>query len=147
MTRYASKSRVLPTKSRDEIEKLVVAYGATGYLSGWDDETNRAFVQFRMEARVIKLTTRLPQLADPGLTTVAKFEQARRSHWRAMVLLVKAKLEAVASGIVTFEEEFFPHVVMPDGGTVYERAAANVAIAYETGKPVALLPDHGKGSR
>lgn len=142
MTRYASKSRVSPGKSRDEIEKLVVAYGATGYLSGWDEESGRAFMQFRMEGRIIKLTTRLPQPADPGLTTLAKFEQARRSHWRALALLVKAKLEAVASGIVTFEGEFFPNVVMPDGGTVYERASANVAIAYETGQSMPLLPDY-----
>ena len=46
------------------------------------------------------------------------WEQAGRQRWRALNLVVKAKLEAVDSGITTFEEEFLAHILMPTGETV-----------------------------
>ena len=58
----------------------------------------------------------------------------------ALALVVKAKLEAVQSGIVGFEDEFMAHIVMPDGKTVAEHARPLIASAYETGKVPALLP-------
>jgi hypothetical protein len=52
---------------------------------------------------------------------------------------VKAKLEAVESGIVTFEQEFFAHIMLPGGVTVYEQAAPALEAAYATGQPAPLL--------
>lgn len=46
------------------------------------------------------------------------WEQATRQRWRALHLVVKAKLEAVESGITVFDDEFLAHIVLPDGGTV-----------------------------
>jgi hypothetical protein len=40
------------------------------------------------------------------------WEQAVRQRWRALVLVIKAKLEAVESGITSFEDEFLAHTVL-----------------------------------
>ena len=54
--------------------------------------------------------------------------------------MVKAKLEAVDSGITSFEHEFMAHIVMPDGKTVSDHALPMIAAAYQSGKVQALLP-------
>jgi hypothetical protein len=64
-------------------------------------------------------------------------------RWRALLLIVKAKLEAVDSGIVTFEQEFLPHIVMPGGHTVYEATAPAIERAYVSGQVTPLLQIEG----
>ena len=58
---------------------------------------------------------------------------------RVLALVVKAKLEAVECGIATFEEEFYAHIVMPGGKTLYQLTRDNVELAYKTGKVPPLL--------
>jgi response regulator RpfG family c-di-GMP phosphodiesterase len=41
-----------------------------------------------------------------------------RRRWRCLAMVIKAKLEVVASGISSFEEEFLAHVMLYDGRTV-----------------------------
>ena len=154
MTRYAATTDVSVEKSRAEIETIVRRYGATGFVSGWEDD--RAMVQFSASNRKVRFLLQLPSQASfrgdvkvnqygakrsrAESTVKEMWEQACRQKWRALVLIIKAKLEAVESGIVTFEQEFFPHVMLPDGSTVYERAREQVAIAYDTGTMQPLLP-------
>lgn len=52
---------------------------------------------------------------------------------------MKAKLEAVAAGISTIEQEFLAWVVMPDGSTVGELAIPAIAESYRTGRTPNLL--------
>ena len=51
---------------------------------------------------------------------IEAWSQEVRRMWRALALVIKAKLEAVESGITTFDEEFLAHIVMPDGCTIGE---------------------------
>lgn len=63
----------------------------------------------------------LPHTYEGERTAAAatkEYEQAGRQRWRALALVIKAKLEAVGTGIVTFEEEFLAHIVLPSGRTV-----------------------------
>ena len=60
-------------------------------------------------------------------------------RWRALLLVVKAKLEAVEAEIATFEEEFLPHIVLPNGRTVGEMALPEIERAYQGGRTPALL--------
>lgn len=61
-------------------------------------------------------------------------------RWRALALVIKAKLEAVAAGITTIEDEFLAHTVLPDGQTVGEFMQPQIAIAYERGSmPTTLM--------
>jgi len=57
-------------------------------------------------------------------------------------LVIKAKLEAVESGISVFEDEFMANIVMPDGRTVSEHVRPRIATAYESGEMPPLLPDY-----
>jgi len=51
-----------------------------------------------------------------------------------------AKLTMVDDGFESFEEAFYPYVVMPNNHTVYEETQEAVSTAYRTGKIAPLLP-------
>jgi hypothetical protein len=125
MVRFAAKTRVPVEKTRMEIERLVGRYGAKGFMSGWQGKTAR--IEFLAAERHIRFTVLVPDS-----------EQAARQKWRALLLLVKAKLESVDARIATFEEAFATDIVMPDGRTVWESVREPIKLAYQ-GKPVALL--------
>jgi hypothetical protein len=157
MTRYAAATTVTAEKSRAEIERSLVRYGADGFMYGW--EGNRATVAFRMEGKMIKFLLEMPDKdSDEFKRTPVRgewrsdaaalkaWEQATRQRWRALALLIKAKLEAVESGITIFEEEFMPHVVLPDGNTVGNFMLPQIAAAYASGRMPALLPETAEGS-
>ena len=63
--------------------------------------------------------------------------------WRALRLVIQAKLEAVEAEITTFEEEFLAHIVLPDGQTVAQHVQPRVESMYREGKMQALLPPAG----
>lgn len=150
MSKYASQTSVSVEKSKMEIEGTVRRYGATGFASGWQGD--RASLQFVIGNRHIRFVMELPAPSERRFThtegrhqvrtqasAAEAWEQACRQKWRALALLVKAKLEAVDAKISTIEEAFFADIVLPDGKTVYESARDNVRLAYETGEPVKLL--------
>lgn len=70
----------------------------------------------------------------------AAWEQACRAKWRALYLIIKAKLEAVESGISTIEREFFYDIVLPDGNTVGEFLSPQLDMVYESGNMPPMLP-------
>lgn len=78
-----------------------------------------------------------------GWEDTKEWEQACRQKWRALALVVKAKLEAVESGISEFEEEFLAHIVLPDGQTVGRWMQPQIADAYGSGKMPPMLPALG----
>ena len=66
-------------------------------------------------------------------------QQAIRQRWRALALVIKAKLESVETGVATFEEEFMANIVLPSAQTMAEYALPQIAQAYETGTMPPLL--------
>jgi hypothetical protein len=123
---YAVDTKVPVERTKAEIEKLVKKYGAKGFAVGWHDE--RAQISFVAHERHIRFTIVVPQGA-----------QLARSRWRTLLLLVKAKLEAVEAKVVTFEEAFVGDIVMPDTGrTVWEMTREQIKLGY-AGKPTPLL--------
>lgn len=147
--RYARRTDVSADRSRTEIERLLSNYGADAFAYGTD--ASRAMVQFRLRNRLVKFVVPLPTEDECGSSPAGRtrstaqilvaVEQETRQRWRALVLAIKAKLEAVESGIATFDQEFLPYLVLPDGRTVAEATLPALEAAYETGKmPRALLP-------
>ena len=148
MTSYASDTTVSSEKSRNEIERTLTRFGADQFMYGWDREV--AVIQFCIFDRHIRFDLPLPAKDDFALTPIAQqqrspaatekaWEQGTRSRWRALSLVIKAKLVAVDSGIVEFEEEFLAHIVLPDGQTVGDFMLPQIATAYESGEfPMAL---------
>jgi len=159
MSRYAEGTTVGVEKSRAEIEKTLTRYGATAFAYAW--EGSRAVVQFQARDRRIRFDLPLPDPADKrfheyfrGRSTHRRsadsanqqWEQACRQAWRALALVIKAKLEAVEAGITEFENEFLANIVLPDGKTVAQHVRPEVAIAYQSGKMQAMLPDYSSGN-
>lgn len=128
---YAEKTTVSVAKTRADIEDLIIRYGADQFISGFKE--NLAIIGFTMENRQIKFLLPLPDKTDKTFwytagrgqkrsddAAYAAWEQACRSKWRALYLIIKAKLEAVESGISTVEREFLYEIVLPDGRTAGE---------------------------
>jgi hypothetical protein len=159
MTRYAKDTNVSVANSKAEIETIVARYGASGFMSGWNED--RAMIAFSMEGRQIRFVLSMPDRNDPEFryynrgsvtferephVTAEKWEQACRQRWRALALVIKAKLEAVECGISEFDDEFMANIVLPDGRTVSEEIRPRIALAYESGKIQPLLPDYSGGA-
>lgn len=149
--RYAADTSVSQDRSRSEIEATLKRYGATSFM--YMTEDTRAMIGFRIADRMVKFLLPMPDPKAREFThTPAKhqarspaeahkaWEQAGRQRWRALALVIKAKLEAVAAGITTIEDEFLAHTVLPDGQTVGEFMQPQIAIAYERGSmPTTLM--------
>ena len=71
---------------------------------------------------------------------IEAWEQACRQRWRALKLVIQAKLEAVESGISVFEDEFMSNIVLPDGRTVGEFMKPQIEETYIHGTMPPLLP-------
>ena len=148
--RYAEGTTVSPEKSRMEIEQTLNRYGADAFSYGYEGE--RAAVMFRADGRYVRFTLTMPSLKEfekvPGQWRYRTTEQQRsaqekeiRRRWRALALVIKAKLEAVESELLTFEEEFMANLVLPDGSVVADQALPAIAQAYATGETTSILPN------
>lgn len=151
--KYAKETTVSVEKSRVEIEALVRKYGASGFMSGW--QGNAAMVAFEMRDRRVKFVLPVPDKGERRFTHVRRngwdqprtaaqsleaWEQACRQRWRALALSIKAKLEAVESGIASFESEWLPYIVTSDGMTIGEKLLPRLNEIASTGTLPPLLP-------
>ncbi len=141
---YAEGTSVAFEKSIAEIITLIKKAGASA-IGQFEDDDGFA-IQFAMQDRRVRF--RVPFVTMDKMPTrdgrgsmltnaqrMAKWEQAKRQRGRALLLVIKAKLESVESGVETMEEAFLAQVVTPSGQTVYERIAAPLALEYEAGVP------------
>lgn len=150
MPRYAERTEVSSDKSRAEIERTLRRYGAGAFAYGWVG--NEAQIMFEMAGRRVQFRLPLPDPTDKKFTKTPtgrergdaaaerEYEQAVRQRWRALALVIKAKLEAVEAGITTVEEEFLAHIVLPDGRTVGEWTRPQLQEVYASQQMPALLP-------
>jgi hypothetical protein len=141
---YATKTSVSVDRSRSEIEQVLRRYGADQFSFGSDDSRGLAVIRFRAHDRTVQFVLRLPEKVayrktPTGLQRTAaavekEWEQACRSRWRALLLCIRGKLEAVESQITEFEEEFLAHIILPDGKTAGDWLRPQIAVAYESNK-------------
>lgn len=148
--RYAEDTKVPVDRTRHEIERTLTRYNADGFLFGHDQ--GRGMVAFRMHGRQIRMfvapidrtardvTHTASGSRRPTSQHQARVDQLERQRWRALLLILKAKLEAIATGAVTFDEEFLPHIVLPSGATVGEWINPQIDHVYDSGDMPALLP-------
>lgn len=154
MNTYAKNTSVSVEKSRAEIESTLTRFGASAFA--YATQNNKAMLKFQAQDRWIMFILDLPDRYDkqftnrthgnrvtsdklPDQKAYEKWESACREKWRALALVIKAKLVAVQDGITQFEDEFMAHIVMPDGKTVSHFMRPQIQEAYSTGKmPLAL---------
>lgn len=156
MASYAKGTIVPVSKSRAEVESLLARYGATSFASGWDKEQSTAVIMCEARGRRLRFTLPLPgvdhrDFARDGRGKVRSQSQREeaanaegRRRWRALALVIKAKLEAVESGIETFESAFLANIVVPGGQTIGEWAIPEIARAYDEGGRMPPLLGSGK---
>ena len=146
---YAAQTRVPISKSKTDIEELLAKHGAMGFA--YATEGNRSMVAFNMSGRRVQIMLVMPSTDDYALTPrnarrtaaaqQAAWEQACRQRWRALLLIIRAKLEAVEAGITTLESEFLANIVLPDGGTMGQWLSPQVDEAYATGRMPSMLAE------
>ena len=148
MPKYAQNTTVSSELSRIEIEKLLIKYGAGQFIYG--TMPGYSIIGFTMCDRQVKFVLPIPKYEDYKLTPTGRirtensqmteWEQACRQRWRALKLVIQAKLEAVECGISVFEDEFMANIVLPDGSTVGDFVRPQIQQAYLTGEPPKMLP-------
>lgn len=147
MARYAAETSVSVERSRGEIEATLNRYGADAFAYASDGPEVK--IAFRMQGKHFRFALTLPAKAEPRFThhsrgmrtteaALAAWEQACRQKWRALALVIKAKLEAVDAQISTLEDEFLAHLVLPSGDTMGAWAKPQIEQAYLTG----AMPKH-----
>jgi len=159
MTIYAQNTEVSVEKTRAEIERTLQRYGASRFVSGWTKD--EAMICFTLKGMHIRFDMPLPDPKNEKFwrtphrarrrsseDAYRQWEQACRQRWRALLISIKGKLEAVESGIAIFEKEFLAYIVLPGNETVGDLALPQVAQSYKSGivQPLLALPsgDGGK---
>lgn len=136
---FAENTSVAFEKSIAEIVGLVRKAGAKRIAQYEEDDAFQ--ISFELAGRLIRFRVVLALRYDGprkngNFDPVRWVEQRNRQRARALLLVIKAKLESVESEVETFEQAFLANVVMADGMTVHERIAEHVALEYSSGKVV-----------
>lgn len=129
---YAEKTTVSVEATILDIRRVVAKHNGEQFVFGVSEE--HILIGFTKEGRQVRF--QVAQDAGP---------QVNKSRARALLLVIKAKLEAVAAGVVVFEDEFLGNVVLPDGRLVSQQARPAIAAAYEGREMPPLLPDYSGG--
>ena len=151
MTKYAEGTEVSIDQSLLEIRTTLKRYGATKIL--FFDDAQSLVVNFEMRSRLIRFNIKLPPVNDFAKTPERRiqrsaaqmqqaWEQACRQCYRALLLVIKAKLESIESEIETFDQAFMAHVVLPSGETTSSWLGPQIEQAYKLGQmpPMLALP-------
>lgn len=147
---YAENTEISVERSIAEIVGLIKKAGAVRVAQ--IEEPDRVAVQFFLLDRMLRFTVALPNVNDiPQTSPAGRYRdnaarvkiaiQMRKQRARALLLVIKAKLESVESGVESFEEAFLAHVVTPSGETVGDWLIPQIGEAYRSGAvPTRLLP-------
>lgn len=144
MAKYAEGTTVALETSQMEIKRTVVKHGAAGVVIG-DDARTGGGIEFEMRGRRLRFVVRYPDPRDKEFTMLSAFRertpaQAKARHeaevrrlWRVLLLTIKSKLESVENGLVSFDEEMLPHIVVPGtGATIGEMLVPQLDEVYRT---------------
>jgi hypothetical protein len=155
MSEYAKQTTVPADRTRMEIERLLTKFGADGF--GYVTDLNRAMLTFRIRNRMVRLTIPLPKLSDYARTPKDHYgysrargrvaqqtamDQALRTRWRSVKMIIYAKLEAVQDGVSTIEREFMADLVIPGGRTLSEALTPQFERIMASGWTPQLMPHH-----
>jgi hypothetical protein len=110
--KYAASTSVPVERSRAEVERVLTKYGATRF--GTMSEETKVTVYFEVKGRTVQWSIPLPPKSKYRYEK--DYDQEVRRRWRVLVITIKAMLEAVESKLLTFDEAFLPHIVIPGTG-------------------------------
>lgn len=89
---YAADTTVSVERSRAELERTLVRYGADSFTYGWED--GKAAVAFRVDGRYVRFLMAVPAREEFATSPSGRartaaaaekaWEQASRARWRAL---------------------------------------------------------------
>lgn len=151
---YAAKTSATRAATTAELEKILSKYGCTSFYTGTGD--GHAVIAFQVGGLNVLMRIALPDVNEKRFTHTptglarrrdgahAEHQSALRATWRALLLLVKAKLVAVDQGVTTIEQEFLPHILLPGGETFGDHILPQIHAAYAAGEVPPLMPGPGR---
>ena len=144
---YAEDTRVPVSKTRVEIEDLLRKHGVEDTATRWLKD--HGIVAFQHAGRVFRFQVALPALESFAVIETDKpswqwktrtpeqqravWEQACRTKWRSILLIIKARLVAIEAGAETWESAFLFHVVGPNGELLGPSIVEKLERAYGAG--------------
>jgi hypothetical protein len=149
---FAAETTVEPEDTRAEIERVLKKAKADTF--GFIQSKANAQVAFECNGRRYRFEIEVPTAHDVRYLPDGSPRQQRhlagaraqleRMRWRVLFHVIKAKLAAVEVGVLTFEQAFLAHALMPSGRTVWEETNDRIALAYQGGNNVPLLDGPNK---
>ena len=130
---YASRTTVAPARTRGEIEHELEKRGASQF--GFNRDGQTSVIAFTLQGLQARIDLPMPdrsafkdyQAGNGRWVSGQKaYDEEVARRWRALGLVVKAKLVAVDEGITTLEREFLADVVLPNGSTVLEEIRPSI---------------------
>ena len=117
---YASTTKVQIADTREHIERLLRKHGAERFF--YSDEPEKATIGFVLKTLLIRITVPYAVVSSKtfAVGSEAREAQTKRSRWRALLFVLKARFEAAEAGISTIEKEFLADTVMANKQTVNE---------------------------
>lgn len=136
MAKYAKTTSVSISRSKVQIQETFIRYGIDEF--GFGTSPRGEGILFKKNGRVFKLNIPNP---DPKPLTDKQLEQAKRQRMRVLLLSIKAKLEEIEAGLVSFEDQFLSYMTLPDGSTVGEfmKQEKNVMLLSKSKMPKLLM--------
>lgn len=116
--KYAKSTKVSIQRTILEIQKTLMRFGADTFA--FIEQRDCTVIGFRCHNRNVRINVNYP--AEPeGSSLKIKWKQGKRQKFRALLLVIKAKLVAVEEGVASFETEFLPYLVTSNGATIAEK--------------------------
>lgn len=124
----------------DDIQKVLRKFGCNKFATGEDYETGEVFIQFEHRGRPVGLKASAKGYAAAYLRENPWNHRRRtdKQHWEAKALeigsiavysilrdWVKGQVSAIETGIMSFEESFLSHIMLPNGKRVIEELTDN----------------------
>lgn len=126
--RYAEGTTVSVDRSRAELRRILVNHGVLRLA--WASEPAGDIIQFEYGGQLFRLRVAYPTAGDLATTRRprnlrAALEAEWRRRWRAIVLLIKAKLEFADGETTSLFRELLPYAVLTDGRTLEEAVVSS----------------------
>lgn len=110
------ETSVLVDKSKTQIEKLLkkfnvkairfTSYPSYGLLEFVREVGDKQFIPYRLTVK--------PKVREWARNSSSELDRAERQVWRVVYWWLKTKLEAIDFGLVEFEQDFLPYMMLTD---------------------------------
>ncbi len=139
MSGYACGTEVSVDQSQGEIKRVLLRHGADKITFGEWAAEGIALVQFEYKTWACQVRVHLPKIQEKRFQltkarqwkrtpdqTLALWHAECRRKWRVLLLLIKAKFEAIEEGVVSPDEALLSWLLLPSGSTVGDAAKGNI---------------------